>query len=40
LRGADACYVAIAAAFDIPLVSWDAQQLERAAAVIKAYAPD
>jgi predicted nucleic acid-binding protein len=40
LRGADACYVAIAVVLDIPLVSWDAPQLERAAAVIKAYAPD
>jgi predicted nucleic acid-binding protein len=39
LRGADAAYVAVAAALNIPLVSWDAEQLDRAAAVVRGYAP-
>lgn len=31
LRGADAVYAAIAEQFSLPLVSWDREQLERAA---------
>jgi predicted nucleic acid-binding protein len=33
LRGADASYVAVAAALEVPLVSWDKEQLERAGIV-------
>ena len=33
LRGADASYVAIAAALDVPLVSWDKEQVARAGTV-------
>ena len=32
LRGADAVYVALAAQLDLPLVSWDREQRERASA--------
>jgi predicted nucleic acid-binding protein len=40
LRGADAAYVAVAAALNIPLVSWDSEQLDRAATVIRGYKPE
>ena len=39
LRGADAVYVAVAAQLDIPLVSWDKEQLTRANDIITAYPP-
>jgi predicted nucleic acid-binding protein len=39
LRGADAIYVAVAAALEVPLVSWDQQQVERAGGMVTAYAP-
>lgn len=39
LRGADACYVAVAAQLDVPLVSWDQEQLDRVAGLIAAYTP-
>ncbi len=40
LRGADAMYVAVAQRLKIPLVSWDQEQLARAAGAITAYMPD
>lgn len=40
LRGADAIYVATAAALHVPLVSWDRQQLERAGQLVEAYTPN
>ena len=40
LRGADACYVAVAAALGIPLVSWDRAQLDRAGEAVRGYTPD
>ena len=40
LRGADAVYVAVAAQFDIPLMSWDREQLERGAQRIVTRQPD
>lgn len=39
LRGADAVYVAVAAELEIPLVSWDDEQRERAAARISVRRP-
>ena len=40
LRGADALYVETAATLNIPLVSWDRQQLDRAAELIQVYVPE
>ncbi len=40
LRGADAVYVAVAHRAGIPLVTWDAQQCQRASALVPAYTPD
>lgn len=39
LRGPDATYVAVARRLDIPLVSWDHEQLDRAAQVVVAQTP-
>jgi predicted nucleic acid-binding protein len=39
LRGADAIYVAVAAYLNIPLVTWDRQQLDRAAAIVRSSSP-
>ena len=39
LRGADAIYVATAQFLNIPLITWDRQQRERAASVIATRAP-
>jgi predicted nucleic acid-binding protein len=39
LRGADAVYVAAAAMLRLPLVTWDAEQRERAAHVIEILSP-
>lgn len=39
LRGADAVYLAVAQRLQIPLVSWDREQLERAAALVRTYQP-
>ena len=39
LRGADAFYVAVAAQLNIPLVSWDREQLQRASALITTTMP-
>jgi predicted nucleic acid-binding protein len=39
LRGADAVYLAVAQRLQIPLVSWDREQLERAAALVTTYQP-
>ena len=40
LRAADALYVAVAARMDIPLVSWDSQQLQRASIAVATLVPD
>ena len=40
LRGADACYVAVAVALGISLISWDVEQLERAGPVVRTFRPD
>ena len=40
LRGADALYVATATTLNIPLVSWDRQQLDRAQGLVEAHAPE
>lgn len=40
LRGADAVYIATAAALGQPLVTWDAEQRERAARLIEVMAPE
>lgn len=40
LRGADAMYVAVAQRLNIPLVSWDQEQIARASGAITAYMPD
>ena len=39
LRGPDAMYAALAQHLEIPLVTWDKEQLERAAGVIKTLTP-
>lgn len=39
LKGADACYVAVAQRLRVPLVSWDQEQLRRASQLIQAYTP-
>ena len=39
LRGADACYVTVAAQLNVPLVSWDQEHIERTAGFITAYTP-
>jgi predicted nucleic acid-binding protein len=39
LRGADAVYVALARQFEAPLVTWDAEQLERGALTARAVTP-
>jgi len=39
LRGADAVYVALAASFGMPLVTWDGEQQERAARAIDVRTP-
>lgn len=39
LRGADAVYVAVAAALRLPLVTWDAEQRDRARRLIEVLMP-
>jgi predicted nucleic acid-binding protein len=39
LRGADAMYVTVAYAFNIPLVTWDREQQQRAGAVVTVQTP-
>ena len=39
LRGADAVYVALAGQLRMPLVTWDKELLERAAAVVPTLTP-
>lgn len=39
LRGADACYVAVAAQLNVPLVSWDQEHINRTTGLITAYSP-
>lgn len=39
LRGADAIYVALAQQLNIPLVTWDNEQLSRAAGAIQTFTP-
>jgi predicted nucleic acid-binding protein len=39
LRGADAMYVTVSYALDIPLVTWDREQRERASAVVAVQTP-
>ncbi|MBV9709296.1 MAG: PIN domain-containing protein, partial [Ktedonobacteraceae bacterium] len=40
LRAADATYVAVAQQLNIPLVSWDKEQLRKASSILAAYTPD
>jgi len=39
LRAGDSIYVALARQLDLPLVSWDKEQLQRTASIITSYAP-
>lgn len=39
LRGADALYVALADDLNVPLVSWDSEQITRASTLVKTYTP-
>jgi predicted nucleic acid-binding protein len=39
LRGADATYVAVARAFNVPLVTWDREQAARTAGAIRTHTP-
>lgn len=40
LRAGDAIYVALAHQLNIPLISWDKEQLQRASTLITTYTPD
>jgi predicted nucleic acid-binding protein len=40
LRGADAVYVALARRLGMPLVTWDAEQRERAKPVVRVVTPE
>jgi predicted nucleic acid-binding protein len=40
LRGADAMYVALAHHLNVPLVTWDREQRDRAASLIMVHTPD
>ena len=40
LRGADAIYIAAAVSLRLPLVTWDAEQRERAARIIEVVVPE
>lgn len=40
LRGADALYVAVADMLSMPLITWDAEQVERTDGVVAAQSPD
>ena len=40
LRAGDAIYVALAHQMNIPLVSWDKEQLQRAGRLITTYTPE
>jgi predicted nucleic acid-binding protein len=40
LRAAGAIYVAVAHQMNIPLISWDKEQLSRASSLIKTYTPN
>jgi predicted nucleic acid-binding protein len=40
LRGADAVYIATAVTLQLPLITWDVEQRQRAARVIHIVAPD
>ena len=39
LRGADALYVTVAAQLNVPLVTWDSEQINRVSGLITAYTP-
>ena len=39
VRGADAVYIAAAAALNVPLATWDLEQRERAAHVVEVFVP-
>ena len=40
LRAGDALYVALAHQLNIPLVSWDKEQLQKASAIVTTYTPE
>jgi len=40
LRAGDATYVAVAHQLNIPLISWDKKQLQRAESLVSTYTPD
>jgi predicted nucleic acid-binding protein len=40
LRAGDAIYVALARQLNIPLISWDKEQLQKASTIITTYTPD
>lgn len=40
LRGADACYVAVAQALDLPLVTWDEELRDRAGRAVAVVEPE
>ncbi len=40
LRGADACYVAVAKELDVPLVTWDDELLARASGAVRVLRPE
>lgn len=40
LRAGDSIYVALARQLNIPLISWDKEQLQRASTLIETYTPD
>lgn len=40
VRGADALYIAVAQQLNVPLISWDQEQIDRAAIIIQAFSPE
>ena len=40
VRGADAIYIAVAATLQLPLVTWDVEQRDRAARLVEVFVPD
>ncbi|OGL05900.1 MAG: hypothetical protein A3H48_00710 [Candidatus Rokubacteria bacterium RIFCSPLOWO2_02_FULL_71_18] len=40
VRGADAVYIAVAATLQLPLVTWDVEQRDRAARLVEVFVPD
>jgi predicted nucleic acid-binding protein len=40
VRGADALYIAVAQQLNIPLISWDREQIDRASKIVQSFSPE